>query len=126
MNQDELAALADRIRAEVPDGALGIDAPFEPPPEAFDRPPDPGPPLKTFVEKLRPNPNWQALEGRLVEEAAALLWSLVAMDPQKGESHEAFMQRLELQRGMVRGFMRILDAPQVAHTAVIRARDRDR
>lgn len=112
MNPDELAEVTARIRAEVPEGALDV---AQPPGAA---------PLETYVEALRKNPNWRALEEVLVEDAASLLWGLASMDPAKDESNADFQRRLAVAQGIVRGMMRVIEAPRVTRRAIEARRDR--
>lgn len=113
MTRERLAEIAAQLRAELPEGALDprtIPSSAAPPP--------------SFVEKLKTNPTWQALQAQLIDEAALLTWKLVSMNPDKGETREDFAHRLELLRGEIRGMMRVLDGPAVAHRAIEQRRER--
>lgn len=81
-------------------------------------------PVESYLAKLARNPTWQALQTQMIDEAALLTWKLVSMNPEPGETPHAFGMRVELLRGEIRGIMRVLDGPAVAHRAIEQRRER--
>lgn len=87
------------------------------------------PEMQTFVEALVANPNWQAIEEILTDEAARLCWQVISMQPGHdraghAEDREVFLARRERMIGEVLGMIRVLEAPNVTHRAIVDRRER--
>jgi hypothetical protein len=78
---------------------------------------------KSYLDVLKRNPSWNALQAQIVDETAGMMLRLVTMAPfitNQGqvETHDAFTMRVERLRGEIRGMLAVLEAPAVAARAI--------